>query len=68
VKENVMLRKKKRLEAGRGFLGGALRCLACSESPSQKKTPQLGQENFFKTRSYIYISPFGWQDSVLCGE
>jgi hypothetical protein len=21
----------------RGFLGGALRCLACSESPSQKK-------------------------------
>jgi hypothetical protein len=22
----------------RGFLGGALRCLACSESPSQKKS------------------------------
>ena len=25
----------------RGFLGGALRCLACSESPSQKKKSQL---------------------------
>jgi hypothetical protein len=24
----------------RGFWGGALRCLACSESPSQKKGPR----------------------------
>jgi hypothetical protein len=34
----------------------------------KKNASELGQENFFKTRSYIYISPFGWQDSVLCGE
>jgi hypothetical protein len=28
---------KKKTRQARGFLGGALRCLACSESPSQKK-------------------------------
>jgi hypothetical protein len=35
----------------RGFLGGALRCLACSESPSQKKhkkqDPAFAVENPF---------------------
>jgi hypothetical protein len=35
----------------RGFLGGALRCLACSESPSQKKKEEEAKKPHFPAKA-----------------
>jgi hypothetical protein len=47
------MKSKNVKKQARGFLGGVLRCLACSESPSQKNVKPL--------KFFILLSPFGGQ-------